>query len=91
MRVHYKQIPLYVCLQSDDNNILLLQVDVRGYEFLNNEYRPFALNYKRTLCSFLEVEYKHMFYPDLVRIGAIMPEPKCPIPAVCILFAFQPF
>ncbi|GLV41969.1 hypothetical protein CBL_10128 [Carabus blaptoides fortunei] len=48
------------------------------YEFLSNEYRPFAINLERSLCSFMVLEYT-MLYPDYVKLGAHVPEPRCPL------------
>ncbi|GLV39304.1 hypothetical protein CBL_13838 [Carabus blaptoides fortunei] len=55
------------------------EVRVKGYEFFHNEYRPFAINLERDLCSFLILEYKMIIYRDLVNAGAHMPEPSCPV------------
>ncbi|GLV46444.1 hypothetical protein CBL_20783, partial [Carabus blaptoides fortunei] len=54
-------------------------VNFKMYEFLHNEYRPFAINIERDLCQFLSLEYKMMVYPDLIKSGAHVPEPSCPI------------
>lgn len=56
------------------------QVVIKAYEFLNNEYKPFAINLRRTLCHYLENEYKLIFYPSM---PGFIP-PKCPLLPVCI-------
>ncbi|GLV20122.1 hypothetical protein CBL_21156, partial [Carabus blaptoides fortunei] len=53
-------------------------VKLKVYEFLSNEYRPFAINLERDLCSFMVLEYR-MIYPDYVKFGDHMPEPRCPV------------
>ncbi|GLV43855.1 uncharacterized protein CBL_11565 [Carabus blaptoides fortunei] len=55
-----------------------MEVNLRVYEFRNNEYRPSIINIKRDLCNFFKYEYT-FFYPAFLKTGSHVPEPKCPI------------